>query len=186
VFHSGLQLHPRYISSYNTVRVEQPRLVTKSNHILYRWDRSQCARLPIRPKFWKLGHPESDTPKPSDVHVSAHFSSNPPSHSTTPSSPLRTSASTGYWTTTFRYIMCLISVYLHTKHQAYGRHVTLILPIVKWFITPDCNSKSYSGIPRSNRGGEKQYQPWSFFLSTGKTVELRHAMPRFVAESVVS
>jgi hypothetical protein len=27
----------------------------------------------------------------------------------------------------------------HTKRPSYERHVTLPLPIVKWFITPDCN-----------------------------------------------
>jgi hypothetical protein len=42
-----------------------------------------------------------------------------------------------------RIFSCYLKHFIHPsliqKDRSYGRHVTLILPIVKWSITPDCN-----------------------------------------------
>jgi hypothetical protein len=54
-----------------------------------------------------------------------------------------------------RHILPSISFSLIQKVRSYARHVTLILPIVKWSITPDCNvQKCFRRPSFDSRWGE--------------------------------
>jgi hypothetical protein len=77
-------------------------------------------------------------------------------------------------------------VYLIQKDQSYERHVTLNLPIVKWFITPDCNILNiFQETACSIRRGETRLcQLWLLFFCQWINTSFPGVvgLPRLVAE----